>query len=82
MRSDLEAALKHRKNVTARVRWLNAPHPDGEGEGKARWIHCTPLIHYSGQVGLWMVVVVPPLPDAVSVAAPVRSVRSRFQLEP
>lgn len=77
MRSDLETALKHRKNVTARVRWLNEPNEEGEGEGKARWIHCTPLIHYSGMVGLWMVVVVPPLPEAVSVGVSVVGSRGR-----
>ncbi|EME38798.1 hypothetical protein DOTSEDRAFT_75510 [Dothistroma septosporum NZE10] len=83
MRSALEKALKHRKNVTARVRWLNQPDEEGKGEGKARWIHCTPLIHYSGQVGLWMVVVVPPLPDANSVAAPVVGMgKERFRVEP
>lgn len=61
MRNDLNAAFQDAKVVTARVRWLRSLSEDGEsGEGSIRWIHCTPLIHHTGNVGLWMIVVVVP----------------------
>ncbi|CAK4009129.1 hypothetical protein DOTSEDRAFT_75510 [Lecanosticta acicola] len=69
MRQDLESALRHGRAVTAKIKWLGSASQNGEGEGKTRWIHCTPLIHYSGQVGLWMIVLVRPNPndDSMSV---------------
>lgn len=60
MRSDLDSALTASKPVTARVRWLKAANEHGEGDGSTRWLHCTPLMHCSNQVGMWMVVVVQP----------------------
>ncbi|CAK1357697.1 unnamed protein product [Cercospora beticola] len=60
MRENLEASLRAGDVVTARVRWLNTPNENGEGPGGTRWLHCTPLIHYTGQVGLWMIVLVKP----------------------
>ncbi|EME83062.1 uncharacterized protein MYCFIDRAFT_153732 [Pseudocercospora fijiensis CIRAD86] len=61
MRQDLHAALQDAKVVTAKVRWLRSLSEDGEsGESTIRWIHCTPLMHHTGNVGLWMVVVVVP----------------------
>lgn len=44
--------------MTAKVRWLTRPDEDGEGEGRPRWIHCTPLLGHSGAVGVWMIVLV------------------------
>ncbi|KAK0719985.1 hypothetical protein B0H67DRAFT_599581 [Lasiosphaeris hirsuta] len=40
--------------VTARVRWIRKHNHDG----KARWIHCTPLVGIDEAVGVWMVVIV------------------------
>lgn len=60
MRNDLNAAFQEPKVVTARVRWLRTTSTDGEGDGSTRWIHCTPLIHHTGKVGLWMIVVIMP----------------------
>jgi hypothetical protein len=58
VRSDLRAALAEGRGVTAKIRWLSRPDEDGEGEGRPRWIHCTPLLGHSGAVGVWMVVLV------------------------
>ncbi|KAK6441881.1 hypothetical protein LTR95_001882 [Oleoguttula sp. CCFEE 5521] len=58
VRSDLFAALSEGRGVTAKIRWLARPDEDGEGEGRPRWIHCTPLLGHSGAVGVWMVVLV------------------------
>lgn len=44
--------------MTAKIRWLARPDEDGEGEGRPRWIHCTPLIGHTGAVGVWMVVLI------------------------
>jgi hypothetical protein len=44
--------------VTAKIRWLARPDEDGEGEGRPRWIHCTPLLGHTGAVGVWMVVLI------------------------
>lgn len=60
MRTDLEAAFSEGKPVTARVKWLAVPTPNGEARGCTRWVHCTPLIHVSGGIGMWMVVLVLP----------------------
>lgn len=58
MRSDLRAALGEGRGVTAKIRWLTRADVDGEGEGRPRWIHCTPLFGHSGAVGVWMIVLV------------------------
>jgi hypothetical protein len=58
VRSDLHAALGEGRGVTAKIRWLARADPDGEGEGRPRWIHCTPLFGHSGAVGVWMIVLV------------------------
>ncbi|OQO01027.1 hypothetical protein B0A48_13270 [Cryoendolithus antarcticus] len=58
VRSDLFSALSEGRGVTAKIRWLARPDEDGEGEGRPRWIHCTPLLGHSGAVGVWMVVLV------------------------
>ena len=44
--------------MTAKIRWLARPDEDGEGEGRPRWIHCTPLLGHTGAVGVWMVVLI------------------------
>lgn len=58
MRNDLTAALAEGRGVTAKIRWLLRADEDGEGEGRPRWIHCTPLLGHSGAVGVWMIVLV------------------------
>ncbi|EME84308.1 uncharacterized protein MYCFIDRAFT_115868, partial [Pseudocercospora fijiensis CIRAD86] len=60
MRADLQNAFQDGKAVTARVKWLAVPNANGEGVGTTRWVHCTPLSHVSGGIGLWMVVLVRP----------------------
>lgn len=60
MRQDLDNAFQEAKVVTARVRWLKTLSEDGEGDGTTKWLHCTPLMHHTGRVGLWMIVVVMP----------------------
>jgi len=46
------------RGVTAKIRWLTKIEEDGEGEGRSRWIHATPLYGHQGAVGVWMVVLV------------------------
>ncbi|KAK4547024.1 hypothetical protein LTR36_001245 [Oleoguttula mirabilis] len=58
VRTDLAAALGEGRGVTAKIRWLTKADEDGEGEGRPRWIHCTPLLGHSGAVGVWMIVLV------------------------
>jgi hypothetical protein len=58
VRADLQAALGEGRGVTAKIRWLARPDEDGEGEGRPRWIHCTPLLGHTGAVGVWMVVLI------------------------
>lgn len=58
VRADLGAALAEGRGVTAKIRWLSRPDQDGEGDGRPRWIHCTPLLGHSGSVGVWMIVLV------------------------
>lgn len=58
VRSDLAAALAEGRGVTAKIRWLTRADEDGEGEGRPRWIHCTPLLGHSGAVGVWMIILV------------------------
>ncbi|TID26418.1 hypothetical protein E2P81_ATG00892 [Venturia nashicola] len=55
VRDELTAALAEGRGVTAKVRWLSSRSDE---EGRARWIHCTPLLGGSGSVGVWMVVIV------------------------
>jgi hypothetical protein len=57
VRDELTAALAEGRGVTAKVRWITSRH-DGEDEGRARWIHCTPLLGQGGTVGVWMIVIV------------------------
>ena len=58
VRADLSAALAEGRGVTAKIRWLAKADEDGDGEGRPRWIHCTPLLGHSGAVGVWMIVLV------------------------
>ncbi|TKA62022.1 hypothetical protein B0A55_11125 [Friedmanniomyces simplex] len=58
VRTDLSAALSEGRGVTAKIRWLSRADESGEGEGRPRWIHCTPLLGHSGAVGVWMVILV------------------------
>lgn len=58
VRADLSAALGEGRGVTAKIRWLARPDEDGEGEGRPRWIHCTPLLGHTGAVGVWMIVLI------------------------
>jgi len=58
VRSDLAEALGEGRGVTAKIRWLTKADDHGEGEGRPRWIHCTPLLGHSGAVGVWMIVLV------------------------
>lgn len=55
MRDELTAALAEGRGVTAKVRWISSRSDE---EGRARWIHCTPLLGQNGAVGVWMVVLV------------------------
>ena len=54
MREELIAALAEGRGVTAKIRWISR----SDDEGRGRWIHCTPLLGSSGNVGVWMVVLV------------------------
>jgi len=56
VRDELSAALESDRGVTAKVRWVSGR--PGEEEGRARWVHCTPLLGSNGVVGVWMVVIV------------------------
>jgi len=58
IRNELVQAFAEGRGVTAKVRWLTRPDDNGEGEGRTRWIHCTPLLGHQGSVGVWMVVLV------------------------
>ncbi|KAF2160262.1 hypothetical protein M409DRAFT_70603 [Zasmidium cellare ATCC 36951] len=60
LRQDLEVAFREGNAVTAKVKWLDVvdERGGGEEEGRTRWVHCTPLMHYEERIGLWMVVVV------------------------
>ncbi|RDI81138.1 hypothetical protein Vi05172_g9027 [Venturia inaequalis] len=55
VRDELTAALAEGRGVTAKVRWISSRSDE---EGRARWIHCTPLLGGNGSVGVWMVVIV------------------------
>ncbi|KAK3043965.1 hypothetical protein LTS18_002537, partial [Coniosporium uncinatum] len=56
VRDELTAALAEGRGVTAKVRWI--PGRNEGDEGRARWIHCTPLLGANGSVGVWMVILV------------------------
>ena len=43
------------RSVTARIKWLTKL---SNGQGRHRWIHCTPLMAHNGQVGVWVVVII------------------------
>lgn len=43
------------RSVTARIKWLTK---FSRGQGRNRWIHCTPLMAHDGQVGVWIVVII------------------------
>jgi len=57
VREELHDALRSGNGVTAKVLWLT--NRDG-GSGRERWVHCTPLLDATGEVGVWMVIVVDP----------------------
>ena len=44
-------------SVTARILWMTRSRSD-QGQGRNRWIHCTPLLASNGEVGVWMVIVI------------------------
>ncbi|OLN97470.1 Blue-light-activated histidine kinase 1-like protein 3 [Colletotrichum chlorophyti] len=54
VRDGLNQAFADGHGVTAKVRWISKT----AGEGRVRWIHCTPLLGSNGAVGVWMVVLV------------------------
>lgn len=72
VRDELHEALRVGKGVTAKVLWLTSRpghcHPthgchggaSATASGRERWVHCTPLLDATGDVGVWMVIVVDP----------------------
>ena len=54
MQDDLYQALEAGQKVTAKVQW----HSRAALDGRAQWIHCTPLISANGAIGVWMVILV------------------------
>ena len=62
VRDELTAALAEGRGVTAKVRWVNNTTRNNgapiDEEGRNKWIHCTPLIGSTGQIGVWMVIIV------------------------
>ncbi|KAI9840257.1 MAG: hypothetical protein M1838_004140 [Thelocarpon superellum] len=54
VREELTQALAEGRGVTARIRWLARL----DEEGRARWVHCTPLQGSNGNIGVWMIVLV------------------------
>ena len=54
VREELTTAFAEGRGVTAKVRWISK----ADDTGKNKWIHCTPLLGQSGQIGVWMVVIV------------------------
>ena len=54
VRNNLIRALEAGQNVTAKIRWI----PKAREDGRSRWIHCTPLYGSTGQIGVWMVLIV------------------------
>ncbi|OQE36716.1 hypothetical protein PENCOP_c011G05328 [Penicillium coprophilum] len=53
-RDNIVHAMMAGRSVTARIRWMTKFN----GQGRNRWIHCTPLLANNGQIGVWMVVVI------------------------
>lgn len=72
VRDELHEALRVGKGVTAKVLWLTSRpghcHPthgchagaSATASGRERWVHCTPLLDATGDVGVWMVIVADP----------------------
>jgi hypothetical protein len=56
VREELTAALAEGRGVTAKVKWVT--RMDEEGQGRNKWIHCTPLVGSNGNIGVWMIVIV------------------------
>jgi hypothetical protein len=56
VREELCAALSDGRGVTAKIRWVSGRNP--EEDGRARWVHCTPLLGQNGSIGVWMIVIV------------------------
>lgn len=54
VREELTTAFAEGRGVTAKVRWV----PKADEDGRNRWIHCTPLMGSTGQIGVWMIVLV------------------------
>ncbi|CAI7606654.1 unnamed protein product [Penicillium palitans] len=53
-RDNIVNAMIAGRSVTARIKWMTKFN----NQGRHRWIHCTPLLADSGQIGVWMVVVI------------------------
>lgn len=51
-------AFRNGTGVTAKVPWITYANSKNGGDGKPRWIHCTPLFGSDERVGVWMVVLV------------------------
>lgn len=62
IRDELTQAMAEGQGVTAKVRWTSRT----TGDGRPRWIHCTPLVGSNGAVGVWMVVIVDDDADGAS----------------
>ncbi|KAF2207239.1 hypothetical protein CERZMDRAFT_28687, partial [Cercospora zeae-maydis SCOH1-5] len=67
IKSDLERSLRKGCAVTAKIHWLRSTsrtavdhhnNNNNPAAGRPRWVHCTPLLHHTGAVGLWVVVLV------------------------
>ncbi|KAF6813414.1 hisactophilin c49s mutant phototropin phy3 fusion protein [Colletotrichum sojae] len=54
VRDGLSQAFADGHGVTAKVRWMSK----SGGQGRLRWIHCTPLLGSNSAVGVWMIVLV------------------------
>ncbi|KAH8595798.1 hypothetical protein B0O99DRAFT_651885 [Bisporella sp. PMI_857] len=54
VRDELTQAFADGRGVTAKVRWVSKQ----DEEGRSRWIHCTPLIGTTGDIGVWMIILV------------------------
>ena len=78
VRADLFAALEEGRGVTAKIRWLTKGSEHGDGEGRPRWIHCTPLVGHSGAVGVWMIVLI----DDDASTGPTNPTGRRFKSAP
>jgi hypothetical protein len=58
VRDGILESLTEGVTVTARISWLTGATNQEERsslEGKARWIHCTPLLGSDEKVGVWMI---------------------------